>query len=133
MTSTIESIQVPEILKTDQLGRVRTPAAKREAILDEFEGSGMSGQAFAKQFGIKYSTFASWVQRRREDREGTRKRAPKGSPEVTFLEAEIAGQDGSAPGGSIEVESPEGLKVRLQRREQIALAVECLRAFQRRS
>lgn len=91
----------------------------------------MSGQAFARQFGIKYSTFASWVQRRRQDREGIQMRDLKGGPKVTFLEAEIPGQEGSAPGGSIEVESPEGFKVRLQRREEIALAVECLRAFRR--
>jgi len=123
------------VLKSDLLGRVRTPAKRREAILDEFERSGMSGQAFAKQFGIKYSTFASWVQRRREEREGTEKRSPKGgdqhAPKVTFLEAEIPGQKGSASGGSFEVESPEGFKIRLQRREEIALAVECLRAFRR--
>jgi len=35
------------ILKTDVLGRVRMPKDRREAILDAFERSGMSGQAFA--------------------------------------------------------------------------------------
>ena len=30
------------VLKTDVLGRVRTPAARREALLDEFERSGLS-------------------------------------------------------------------------------------------
>jgi hypothetical protein len=36
-----------EILVQDTLGRVRTPRAKRERILDEYESSGMSGAAFA--------------------------------------------------------------------------------------
>lgn len=42
-----------ELLKTDVLGRARMPPEKREAILDEFERSGMSGLAFAKQIGVK--------------------------------------------------------------------------------
>jgi hypothetical protein len=36
--------------------------AQSEAILDTFEASGMSGQAFALQHGIKIQTFVSWIQ-----------------------------------------------------------------------
>jgi hypothetical protein len=43
----------PRYLKVDSQGRVRTPAGKREAILDEFERSGMSGPAFAEHVGVK--------------------------------------------------------------------------------
>jgi hypothetical protein len=39
------------LLKTDVLGRVRTPAARREQLLDEFERSGTSGQRFAELVG----------------------------------------------------------------------------------
>jgi hypothetical protein len=35
----------PAILKTDALGRVRTPRERREALLEEFEKSGMSGMS----------------------------------------------------------------------------------------
>ena len=42
-----------QLLKTDVLGRTRMCRAQREAILDTFEASGMSGQAFALQHGIK--------------------------------------------------------------------------------
>jgi hypothetical protein len=35
------------IMKTDVLGRVKTPAARREQLLDEFERSGLRGQKFA--------------------------------------------------------------------------------------
>jgi hypothetical protein len=35
------------ILKTDRQGRVRTPLAQREALLDAFECSGLSGMKFA--------------------------------------------------------------------------------------
>ena len=57
-----------QVIKTDGLGRVQTPAARREKLLDEYVGSGLSGAKFAVLTGIKYSTFASWVQQRRRQR-----------------------------------------------------------------
>jgi transposase-like protein len=54
-----------EILKSDKLGCVQVPPERREAILDEFERSGMSGIAFARHHGIKYQTFAAWRKRRK--------------------------------------------------------------------
>lgn len=59
---------VERILRTDVLGRVQTPADLREAILDEYEKSGLSGTKFAKTRGIKYPTFATWIQKRRKVR-----------------------------------------------------------------
>lgn len=38
-----------EVLKTEVLGRVKTPRARQEAVLDEFERSGASGQEFEGQ------------------------------------------------------------------------------------
>lgn len=55
-------------LKRDVLGRVTLPAARREALLDEFECSGMMGRPFAKLLGVNYPTFASWIQKRRRAR-----------------------------------------------------------------
>ena len=46
-----------EILKTEVLGRVKTPAVWRERLLDEFEKSGLSGQKFAEFAGLRYQTF----------------------------------------------------------------------------
>ena len=58
-----------EVLKQDGRGRVRVSAQRREALLDEFERSGVSGAKFARLAGIKYATFANWVlQRRSEER-----------------------------------------------------------------
>ena len=42
MTETAETL-----IKTDGLGRMRTSAARREGLLDEFERSGLSGAEFA--------------------------------------------------------------------------------------
>ena len=56
------------VLKQDVLGRVKTPQARREELLDEFERSGLPGLKFAELAGIKYQTFATWAQKRRRQR-----------------------------------------------------------------
>ena len=55
-----------EIFKQDTKGRVRVPKARREAVLDEYERSGSSAAQFANYVGIKYSTLANWIQKRRK-------------------------------------------------------------------
>ena len=44
---------------------MRVSAQRREALLDEFERSGLSGVQFAQRAGVKYPTFAAWVPNRR--------------------------------------------------------------------
>jgi transposase len=68
MTSTPTTGLPDEVLQTDMLGRMRTKRSRREALLDEFERGGASAQAFAAMVGIKYQTFASWMQKRRRAR-----------------------------------------------------------------
>ena len=58
----------PVVLKTDGRGRVRTPETRREALLDEFGRSGLSGIKFAALCGVKNPSFAKWVQRRKRRR-----------------------------------------------------------------
>ena len=81
-----------KILKTDVLGRVRTPAARRGQLLDEFERSGTSGAKFAELAGLKYQTFASWVQQRRRQRKAAAKSQVTKSSAFTvrWLEAVVA-------------------------------------------
>lgn len=59
------------LLRQDVKGRVQTPAARREELLDEFDRGGLSGAKFAALVGVKYSTFAFWVARRKRERAGT--------------------------------------------------------------
>ena len=77
-----------QVLKTDELGRVRTPAARRESLIQEFERSGLSGAKFAALTGIKYSTFASWLQERRR-RGGGGSVAVKSVDSMSWLEAVV--------------------------------------------
>ncbi len=58
------------LLRQDVKGRVQTPAARREELLDEFDRGGLSGAKFAALVGVKYSTFASWVAKRKRARAG---------------------------------------------------------------
>jgi len=55
-------------IKTDKAGRRRLSPEHKEALLDTFESSSMSGAQFAKKYGLVYPTFASWVKKRRESR-----------------------------------------------------------------
>jgi hypothetical protein len=100
----------PEILKTDVLGRVRMRPEKRELILDEFERSGLSGAKFAERIGVKYPTFASWVQKRRRKR-GQYK--AKGKQELALVEA-VVGEPEPNRGKALIVELPGGVKVEMR-------------------
>jgi transposase-like protein len=102
------------LLKTDTQGRVRATPERRAAILAEFERSGVSAAQFARLAGIKYSTFAQWVQRHRRLRPS---RKPAGRA-LRLLEAIVAPHAKSPArtdeplrlhlpgGGQLEVTSP---------------------------
>ena len=68
MTDIDSSQRDDGILKRDVLGRVRSDVRRREALLDEFERSGLSGPKFAALAGLCYQTFAAWLHKRRRQR-----------------------------------------------------------------
>ena len=70
------------ILKRDALGRVTLPREQREALIAEFERSGLRGTQFARMVGINYGTFASWMQDRRHSR-GDYARSDRGEAGVS--------------------------------------------------
>ncbi len=121
------------ILKRDGLGRVRTPRERREALLAEFERSGMSGQKFAAWAGIKYPTWASWVQKHRRQRAKAVGSSPAEPPknQVRWLEAVVSAATDKAsarskPGGLI-VHGPGGVRIEINEAKQVSLAVQLLR------
>ena len=120
------------ILKTDTRGRVFTPAARREKLLDEFEQSGLSGAKFAQLTGLKYSTFAIWAQRRRRQRGTTAPPSQKvPSTPAQWLEAVVeqaAQREGSDP---VRVRLPGGAWVEVQHAGQTALVAALLRAWEK--
>lgn len=119
MTFMTETDGAGEILKSDKLGRVQVPPERREAILDEFERSGMSGIAFARHHGIKYQTFAAWRKRR--------KRVATVAPDrkSAFVLVEPPREVPSNLG--LEIELGGGARLRIRSRADVVLAAELIR------
>lgn len=116
-----------QLLKTDTRFRVRTPAAQRDALLDLYARGTLTAKAFAAAYGIKYPTFAVWVQQRR-------KRAPfNGSDAGTSSESSplrwaeaVLPQRPSSPQQACCLEFPHGIKLTLSHEAQLPLAARLL-------
>jgi len=104
----------------DTKGRVRTTREQRRLILAEFERSGFSAADFARRAGLKYSTFAAWVQRHRRTKRPVRK-----SP-MRLLEAVVA----PAPQG-LAVQLPGGARLEISEVGQVPLAAALVRALEK--
>jgi hypothetical protein len=115
-------------LKVDASGRVWTPLERREAVLDEFERSGVPASKFAAHIGVKYPTFASWVQKRRQRRGdgGAAMRPPPAA--LKWLEASVASAEANAA-GPLVVHLPGGARMEVGDAAQVALAAQLLRAL----
>ena len=122
---------IPEssVLKTDGRGRVRTPPAQREALLDEFERSGLSGMRFAALHGVKYPSFANWVQGRRRRRLAEPPPGAGGPVAVQWLEAEVRTVDGRELPSGVMLHLPGGMRVEVTHPQQIRLAAELVHAL----
>ncbi len=125
MTSTKDGT----ILKTDTKGRIRTPRARQEQLLDEFERSSLSAAKFAELAGLKYQTFAGWVQRRRKRRDGA---APVVAPapgpgQLRWLEAVVEQAAGDTTGLCVQL--PGGARLEVKSPQQAVLAGALLRAL----
>jgi hypothetical protein len=118
------------ILKTDGRGRVQTPAARRESLLDEFERSGLSGPKFAALVGIKYQTFAAWSARRRKL--NGNKVSVKPADQVRWLEAVVDQAQRPGPKAlSLLLQLPGGARIELVHAEQAPLAAALLRSLEK--
>ena len=138
-------IAEPVILKTDGLGRVRTPASQREALLDAFERSGLSGMKFAALHGVKYPSFANWVQRRKRQRlqghagsAGAAGASPGMDPDCAgsagplhWLEAVVAGgASGAPPGaGALRLHLPGGVRMEITASDQVPWAARLIQSL----
>ena len=124
MTSTSTS-ETSIVLKSDTRGRVLTPAKDREALMDTFEQSGMSGAAFARLHGIRYSTFAHWRRVRRLRRQAAE------PAQATFQEITLQAEGPASH--TLTVELPGGGRFTLDRADQLPMAAALLRYMESRS
>ena len=72
--ATITTELVDTGAKRDGRGRRLVTAIERAALLLAYRRSGLTQRAFAQREGIKYCTFTSWVQGRRQSRTGAKVR-----------------------------------------------------------
>jgi transposase len=120
-----------EILKVDTLGRVRTSPQRREELLDEFERSGLSAAKFAAVVGIKYQTFANWVQQRRRQKKELSpvSRQSKDARVQWFQTVVQAAQPAST--SSLVIRLNSGVQIEVSNAGQAALAAALLRAWEK--
>jgi hypothetical protein len=114
------------ILKRDERGRVRVPRERQEVLLNEFERSGLSGMKFAALCGVKYPSFAGWVQRRRREREGAGVSPAKNPPAVQWMEALLPGP---VSGAALALHLPGGVRMEITAAGQAPLAAAVVRAL----
>ena len=135
MTSTIGT---DKVLKQDRRGRVRVPKERRDALLAEFAGSGLSASAFAAMAGIKYPTFANWLQKRRtagRNLAGAAVEAGNGGGPIRLWEAvvEEAATRTGGNGAGLLIELPGAARLMVHSAAQLAMAAELLALIAQRS
>ena len=136
-----------QVLKTDTKGRVRSTAAQREVVLEQFKRSGLSGTKFAQLAGVNYQTFAGW-RRQQQRKQAKSARASLPAPEtlpsvalqqsraVQWIEAEAAAEGGvrsARPAGassSLRLRLPGGMEMELTEAGQMPLVAALLKAVQ---
>lgn len=115
-----------ELAKTDSRGRLRVSREQRKAVLAKFEQSGMSAPKFAAVAGIKYSTFAGWVQR-------CRRAKPKAAlRRLRLLEAVVDPRHPQERTSNcvLSVQLPGQVRIEVSSLAQVPVAVELIRALQ---
>lgn len=121
------------LVKTDGLGRMKRTREQREQILDEYERSGLSGPKFAALCGVKYQTFAFWLQQRKRQRKPSASRPvqPGAHTPVRWLEAQV--QPGGQPSSStaLTVHLPGGARAQITSPEHVQLAAALVRALEK--
>lgn len=107
--------------------RFEIDSRQREALLDEFERSGVTAKAFARQHGIKYSTFTSWVRKRQRRRDGQ-----GASQSISLAEVVVEGRPQPAwdPSSPLRIHLPGGAWVEFDGQEaQSRLLAQLLRSL----
>ena len=125
------TLQDSGIVKTDGVGRVRTPPERRDQLLDEFDRSGLSGPKFAALVGIKYPTFAGWILKRRRSRSISDAAPPAQPGPLHWLEAMVDDSRSALAANphALMVELPGGARLLLAHPDQAELVARMLRAL----
>jgi transposase-like protein len=112
------------IIKCDRQGRLRYSAEHKQALIEAYESSGLSGPKFAELHGVNYQTLVYWLKKRR----------PAGSSSqalVAFVPAELEHeQSGRSSTQPVEVLLPDGMRLAIHSAGQVELAALLIRQLQ---
>lgn len=130
----MEEARTPAIMKRDAVGRMSYTEQQRETLLAEFERSGLKGAQFALAAGVKYQTFAHWVQQRRHARGEYRGKVGGGGLRLVeaVLETPAPNPSSSASrteAALLEVVLPGGAKLIVASTAQVELAAQLIQAL----
>jgi transposase-like protein len=103
------------------------PPGKREAMLAEYDRSGMTGAQFARFVGVRYSTLMYWLQKRRKEAGRGEPSATCGPDHPRWLEARVEGE--VVKPENLVVEMGGGVRMLIANRTQAVLAGDVLRAM----
>ena len=124
------------ILKKDARGRVRSTPQQRQAVLEEFERSGLSGPQFARVAGIAYQTFSTWRAQHQKSRALTLgplrvAKADGKAKAVRLVEAVMRSPAPAlpAPHALLKIDLPGGSSVVLNNATQALLAAQLIKAI----
>ena len=106
------------LIRRDSTGRHQYTKEFKAEVIAAYETSGMSAAAFARQCGIKYPTFASWVSRSRK------RQRPAGTQEFVLAELFTADQQ-----SGIRVCLPGGASASLEDASQVTLLAGLIKAL----
>lgn len=118
------------VMKSDQVGRVRTPRARQEELLDEFERSGVSGPKFATLIGVNYQTFAGWAKRRRKERGLNPPHCPKSPGSTGWVEALIERQQVSSADQGLMIHLAGGVRCEVKTPDHAHLAAQLIKLLE---
>lgn len=110
-------------MKSDRIGRTHYSREYREEVLAAFDQSGVSGPSFARQCGIKYPTFASWVTKRRK----ANKEPESAVQASSFILAEL--QEPTPSGIGLQIQLTGRASVSMTSAEQAPLLAALIKAL----
>jgi hypothetical protein len=114
------------ILKTDSRGRVLTPPERRAALLAEFERSGLPATKFSALVGVRYQTFATWVQQQRRRVAAVEGKQDTKPGAVRLMEVSV---ERSAAAKALRILLPGGAAIEVADAAQAALAAQLIKAL----
>ena len=119
------------ILRSDVRGRVLTPRDRREALLAEFDRSGLSAKRFTEVSGIKYQTFAGWLHCRRRKGLSPGSSGENAAQKVAWLEAVVRESQGVTGSSGLVLHLPGGVRAEITSSQHLGLAVALVRALEK--